>query len=553
MGLLQNHRPSETVTYRRLKVLMVARVLIVSLLLGASALIQISAENTLFITPNSPLYLLIGLTYILTIIYALVLRRISNVYRFACGQIFFDTVFITALVYLTGGIESLFPLAYILTIISASLVLSRQGTYVIAAVSAVLYGACLSLQYYGLIHPFMASGPSFYAGQDVLFRIFVYLLAFAVVAALVNHLGEELRIKGRQLRQKQLDYDKLEAFHQNIIESLDSGLITTDRSGRISFLNRTAYRILGINRPSGVLADLDALLSVLTASLPTESPKWENTSSREETAFERPDGTIIHLGLSRSPLKDMNGAVVGSILIFQDITRIKEMEEQIKRADRMVSIGQMAAGIAHEIRNPLASLTGSIQILEEEMNLTRNNLNLMNIILRESERLNCLVTDFLLFAQPPRNEFSPIILNEIMDETLQMLKNSPEFNGHISISSVFSHEARILGDSNQLRQVFWNLLLNAVQEMEGGGRLAVRLEQEDDSVKLSVSDTGKGIDSQDMGKIFEPFFTTKESGTGLGLAIVHRIVESHGGQIHVHSKAGKGTTFTLLLPEIGRS
>jgi two-component system sensor histidine kinase PilS (NtrC family) len=213
----------------------------------------------------------------------------------------------------------------------------------------------------------------------------------------------------------------------------------------------------------------------------------------------------------------------------------------------------MAAGIAHEIRNPLASLTGSIQVLKEETPLRDSNSDLMNIILRESERLNRLVTDFLLFAQPPRSEFSPIILNRLVDETLQMLQNSPQFNGHISLSKMFFHEVRVLGDTNQLKQVLWNLFLNAVQEMEGGGELAVTLEQVKRSVKLSVSDTGKGIASQDRGKIFEPFFTTKESGTGLGLAIAHRIVETHGGEIRVDSQIGRGATFTLFLPEVGKS
>ncbi|NIQ37160.1 MAG: PAS domain S-box protein [Proteobacteria bacterium] len=548
MGLLKL-ADAETATHGRLRVLMAARVLIVTLLLGASALGQISKEKTLLITPNDSIYIVIALTYFLTILYALVLRKVRNVYRFAYGQVFFDTIFITYLVYLTGGIESLFPLAYVFSIISASFVLSKQGTYIIASLSAFLYAACLSLEYYGLIRPLAASGPYLYGSYDVLYRIFVYFLAFTVVALLVNHLGEELRAKRKQLREKQLDYQKLEAFHQNVIQSLDSGLITTDRSGRVSFMNRTAYRILGIDPSVSASPVLDTLLSGLKTGLTEESIKSEDIFRREETTFQRPDDAVIHLGLSKSPLKDINGDPVGSILIFQDITQIKEMEEQIKRADRMVSIGKMAAGIAHEVRNPLASLMGSIQVLKEEMNLNGRDLDLMNIILRESERLNRLVTDFLLFAQPPRTEFSPMILNQLIDETLQMLENSPQSNGHISISKVYSHEARVLGDANQLKQVFWNLLVNAVQEMEGGGRLGVALEGGDGYVKISVSDSGKGIEKQDKGKIFEPFFTTKESGTGLGLAIVHRIVENHGGEIQVDSETGRGTTFTLVLPE----
>jgi two-component system sensor histidine kinase PilS (NtrC family) len=543
---------SESATVKRLKILMLARVLIVTLLLGALALIQIGKEDNLLITSNNALYIPIGFTYFLTIVYALALKRIRNVNRFAYGQILFDTVFITILVYLTGGIESLFPLAYILSIIGAGLVLSRHGTYVIASASGILYSGCLLLEHYGLIHPFTTSGSYHSTSQDVLYRIFIYFVAFLIVAALVNHLGQELTTKKKELKQKQLDYDKLEAFHENIIQSLDSGLITTDRSGRISFLNKTAHRILGVDPSSNVTMDLDSLQSTIKAQSPLGSGKPEETPGREETTFRRPDGEAIHLGLAKSPLRDNNGTLVGSIVIFQDITRIKKMEEQIKRADRMVSIGQMAAGIAHEIRNPLASLTGSIQVLREEMNLGDSNVNLMNIIMRESERLNKLVTDFLLFAQPPKSEFGPIVLNQLIDEILQVLQNSPQFNGHISISKTFTHEGRVLGDANQLKQALWNLFLNAIQEMKGGGHLGLKLEREGSRVRFTVSDTGKGIGTQEIGKIFEPFFTTRESGTGLGLAIVHRIVENHGGEIRVDSQTGKGTSFTLLLPELDR-
>lgn len=548
MGL-ENPAEAATATHRRLRVLMAARVLIVTLLLGALALSQITEGKSLLITPNDSLYIVIGLTYFLTIIYVLALRTVKDLYRFAYGQIFFDTIFITILVYLTGGIDSLFALAYVFSILSASFVLSKRGTYVIASLSAVLYAVSLELEYYGIIHPFNRSEPYLYESYDVLYRIFVYFLAFTVVALLVNHLGEELRTKGKQLRQKQLDYDKLEAFHQNVIQSLDSGLITTDRVGDISFMNKTAYRILGIDPSTQPSPELDTLLSDLKTGLPIESAHLGDVPRREEITFRRPDGRIIHLGLSKSELKDISGVPVGSILIFQDITQIKEMAEQIKRADRMVSIGKMAAGIAHEVRNPLASLMGSIQVLKEEMKLSGSNLNLMNIILRESERLNRLVTDFLLFAHPPKTEFGPIMLNELVNETLEMLRNSPQFNGHISISKEFSHDARVLGDANQLRQVFWNLLLNAAQEMQGGGNLRVVVESTEGSIHVSVSDTGRGISDQDKGKIFEPFFTTKESGTGLGLAIVHRIIETHGGEVWVDSKTGSGTTFTLLLPE----
>jgi signal transduction histidine kinase len=256
--------------------------------------------------------------------------------------------------------------------------------------------------------------------------------------------------------------------------------------------------------------------------------------------------------------------LIGHTLIFQDITRFKEMEEQMKRVDKMAAIGQLAAGMAHEIRNPLTSMSGSIQMLKSELTLDHGGQRLMDIILRESERLNALITDFLLFAQPPKTNKTSWVT--IVDETLELFVNSAEYQEAITLVRPNSdHIVQVMMDPDQMRQVLWNLLINAAQAMSKGGELRVQVEKRENGhlpanppwskpvkpntwVKISITDSGTGIAPAEKEKIFEPFYTTKDGGTGLGLSIVHKIIENHDGVIKVESEVGKGSTFIIFLP-----
>jgi two-component system sensor histidine kinase PilS (NtrC family) len=554
---------------RKLRVLMISRVIIITLLLSIILFIQFKKGVGLFITPNNLIYYFIGLTYIITLIYVPFLNKVKQVQKFAFVQHIVDVFLITLLIYLTGGIESFFVIAYIFSIISGSIILYKRGAYFVASISSIAYGAFLDLEHYGLIHPMynsLSSGYD-YSSSYVLYRIFVYVVAFFVVAFLSSHLAEELRRKRTELIQKQDDYEKLEAFNRDIVQSLDSGLLTIDSHRKITSFNKTAQKILGL-KPKEIeqapiqrlFPDIDEALFSMIESSPTA-----NSYQRYETTFADKTGKTLFLGFSISPLRDNNDQVTGKTFIFQDITRFKEMEEQIKRSDRMATIGEFAAGIAHEIRNPLTSLSGSIQVLKEEVKVKGANRHLMDIILRESERLNNLITDFLLFAQPPRMHQEKLDIGELIDETLQLFENSPGHNSAIKIAKELEREIFLLGDPHQLKQLFWNLFINAAQIMPNGGELRVKLEtgnadgtsnslkgakrgEKIPFTKISVSDTGDGIKPEEKEKIFEPFFTTKEGGTGLGLAIVHRIVENHEGFISVNSQRNKGTTFNIFLP-----
>jgi two-component system sensor histidine kinase PilS (NtrC family) len=567
---MENHqRLSESWkdSIKKLKVLVIFRVIIITLLLSIILFVQLKGV-TFFITPNNLVYYFIGLTYLITLIYVPLLTKTRDVKMFAFVQHIVDVLLITLLTYLTGGIESFFVIAYIFSIISGSIILYKRGAYFIASISSIAYGTFLDLEYYGIIHPLYNSLSSgyHYSSSYVLYRILVYVVAFFVVAFLSSHLAEELRRKRSELIKKQDDYDKLEAFNRDIVQSLDSGLLTIDSRGKITSFNKTAHRILRLdsdemeqNHIQQIFPDIDKTLFGMEGNSPKANPY-----QRYETTFSDKTGKTLFLGFSVSPLRDNDDRVTGKTFIFQDITTFKEMEEQIKRSDRMATIGQFAAGIAHEIRNPLTSLSGSIQVLKGELKLKGANRHLMDIILRESERLNNLITDFLLFAQPAKINKDKMDIGQVIVETLELFKNSPGHDQSIKIVKNLEKKIVVLGDQHQLKQLFWNLFINAAQIMPHGGELRVKLETVNPDgtsgrfqgstrrdmtpfAKISVSDTGNGINPDEKEKIFEPFFTTKEGGTGLGLAIVHRIVENHDGFISVNSQRNKGTTFEIFL------
>ena len=260
------------------------------------------------------------------------------------------------------------------------------------------------------------------------------------------------------------------------------------------------------------------------------------------------------LGCSGAVLQDHKGDPFGHLIVFQDLTYYKQMEEALRRKEKLAAIGEMAAGLAHEIRNPLASLYGSIQLLQAEISLEGTQERLMGIVLKESERLDALITDFLLFAFPHVGETESIPLRELVEETLEVFKKGPHFHEGFNVDVRMDPTVRIDGNRRQIQQILWNLLLNAAQSMSEGGEIRVEAEQTRSragvpSVSWRVKDTGRGIAAENLTRIFDPFYTSRQGGTGLGLAIVHRIVENHGGRIHVRSDLGKGTVFEIELPD----
>lgn len=548
----------------RIKWLMVLRLLFATFLLVATVVVQARAYPSFSNTSLASLYILTGIIYFLTLCYALLLDRIKKYILFAYVQLVFDVLFVTALIYVTGGIESIFSFMYILTIINAAIMLYRRGGLLIASASSIGYGSLLDLQYFGIIHPYYtrASELMTYTIGYYFYTLLMNIAAFYLVAFLSSYLAEELRRSSVKLKAKQYDLDQLELLNRNIVQSINTGLITLNNQLEISYINPAVEQISGFGYRDLEGIHIGDIFPKIVPYLNISDRGGDNDDMPQpqkgiDVDFDRRDGTRLHLGFSQSILKDPGGDEIGLILIFQDLTEFRQMQEQVRRMDRLAVAGELAAGIAHEIKNPLASLSGSIQMLRDEVDFGPMQQRLMDITMREAERLNALVNEFLLFSRPERAVDRSVEVNEVIEDTLEMLKNSPELSRPIRIEKTLSRNLWVHIDSQRLQQVIWNLVLNAVQEMKNSGRLslatAIRTKRgsgdaQEKLAEISISDTGPGILPENQGKVFDPFFTTKDQGTGLGLTIVHRIVENYDGKIFLDSDGRSGTTFTLHFP-----
>jgi two-component system sensor histidine kinase PilS (NtrC family) len=380
----------------------------------------------------------------------------------------------------------------------------------------------------------------------------VNAVAFAATGALATRLATELMRAGAEIASQGLKLRDLAALHQDVIRGLTSGLVTIGRDGRILTFNHTAGEIVrrssvdAVGRPlEEVMPGLAALVASAgdVALRRTEVPQW----------VERDDGTREErtLGVSLSPLVDASGRHKGRIVNFQDLTELRRMEAAMQRAERLAAVGRLAAGIAHEIRNPLAAISGSIELLAQSMQSdgARENKELMSIVLREVERLNGLITELLAFARPRRPEPERLDVTATMAEMVRVFENDKRLGG-VRVELRGDEAVLVDADPGQLRQVVWNLLRNAA-EAAPGTPIGVEVRADGSSAWLTVRDRGPGIAPEHRARLFEPFFSTKEGGTGLGLATVHRIVEEHQGAVELDCPADGGTAVTVRLPRAG--
>ena len=446
---------------RRIEWLMLLRLLFATFLLIATFIVQSKSYQNFFNTSPLSLYLLTAVIYFLTICYALLLKRIKRLSLFAYIQLLLDVLFVTALIYVTGGIESIFSFMYILTIINAAIMLYRRGGLFIASASSICYGSLLDLQYFGFIQPFFTrfSDLTAYSIGYYFYTLSMNIIAFYAVALLSSYLAEELRRSSVKLQAKQLDLDQLEVLNRSIVQSINSGLITLNNQLKITYANPAAEHITGLHKREMELRYIgDVFPEIIKHLRPEEDISNLDRPHRVvriEIGFTRGDGAKLSLGFSQSILRDLSGKEFGLILIFQDLTEIRQMQEQVRRMDRLAVAGELAAGIAHEIKNPLASLSGSIQMLKEELEFGPVHRRLMDITLREAERLNAMVNEFLMFARPTRPVDQSVEVNGVISDTLEMLKNSPQMSQPIHIDKNLSGELWIHIDSHRLQQVIY--------------------------------------------------------------------------------------------------
>jgi len=541
----------------KLKWLMGIRVAVVTLTLSMSIYFQIGKT-----TQSIPAYYsLIVATYLLTILYSLLINRIKWLVPFAYFQIGVDVLFESALVTITGGVESPFSLLYIISITAASAMLSRTGGLAAASMAGICYGAIVDVQYYRSTYEVLPAlsvlRKTDLPVPEVFYNLAINILGFIMVGYLSGTLAEKLKSTGERLAEKARDLTQLREFHRCILESVDSGVFTTDLEGRILSFNRKAEQLLGYAEAevrgrswAEVFAWPDyARDQLLVAKLPR----------RMEETGRRKNGTQLIVGMSLAPLH-VHGAQTGTVGVFQDITPLRKMEEMDRRKQWLARIGEMSAGLAHEIRNPLAALSGSMQVLRKDLQPSNANRLLLDLALRETERLNGIVSDFLQYARPRPLNLKQCDVNELVDNTLHMLEQTPEYGKTIRfVRRLAPENVTTMLDPDQIRQVCWNLGLNACQAMPAGGTLMVSTQrvhglvggEEGEVVEIVFEDTGEGILGEHLDKVFYPFFTTKEGGSGLGLSMVHRIMDEHRGSVHVDSVPAEGTCVRLMLPVVG--
>ncbi|MHB8655442.1 MAG: two-component system sensor histidine kinase NtrB [Terriglobia bacterium] len=473
-------------------------------------------------------------------------------------QLFSDIVIITGIVHVTGDLDSDYLSLYLVVIILASILLPRTSAFMVAAVSFVSMGSVLEMAYlpslysdFVIRHPtfgFLATSSQLTLGIGPLqVKIFVSLFGFFAVAYLSSYLGERLREAGAELRDKSGQVASLQAINENIIRSMRDGLITTDLEGKIMALNPAGSVILG--------QKLNALEGKPIATVfPDIGSNSESGHVRQELTYRLPDGQHRILGFAFSPLVQSGSGVVGHVYNFQDLTEEKRREAEYRAKDRMATLGRLSAGIAHEIRNPLASIAGSVKLLRHFANLDEDQGKLIDIVSGESERLNKLVSDFLAYSVDQRFELKEVDLKKLLEETLLLLQNHPLFTpSHQVKRKLPSHSVLAWADPDKVRQVFWNICDNSLKAMPRGGTLTAEIQEEgSQKVEVLLSDTGIGFSKSQLDKLFEPFQPGFTNGTGLGLAIVYQIVEGHHGRIGVESTPGKGSRFLIELPRDAR-
>jgi two-component system sensor histidine kinase PilS (NtrC family) len=486
-------------------------------------------------------FLLLGCTCGATLLYIALLRLLRNRPEVqAYTQFFGDLVLVTAMVYCFGGIESPFSLLYLVVIAVASTLLRREAGLTVASTANVLYVALILYLYN------QGTQASVFR---VSYQLAVHCVGFYAVALLTSYLARSARRAEQELVEKSEHLADLQVMHSDIVQSINSGLITTDLDGVVTLVNQAGLTILG--RPEEELVGRPIQQSGLFSSRQwgeLTAASEQRGKLRSEVEVKRESETSF-IGFSISQLNEANGRHSGYIVIFQDLTHWRKLREELRLKDRMAAVGELAAGLAHEIGNPLAAISGSVQMLAGSTGNEASQRRLVEILLKESQRLDRTIKGFLRFARPKDRSSIPFDIAHLLAENFELLENSAEVSARHKLEiKLDPPTAHLLGDPDQVSQIFWNLARNALRAMPEGGTLRVVGSLGGQAYQFQVIDTGRGMSEEQRANLFHPFRSFFDGGTGIGMAIVYRIVQEHGGHLHVDSRPGGGTTITVELP-----
>ncbi len=545
---------------RKARWMIIIRIAVVTATLGSAGFIFTLSRPVEF--SLLPIYAILLGTYVLSVLYWLGMKHSPDSAWPLYVQIAFDAFIVTVVVYYTGGTQSSFVPLYFLVILAASVFFKSLITVAFTALASAFYIVLAVLEYEEVVVTPIYAGLELhrYPGEIAL-NVFLYIFLFIMVAIIGGYATRSAKRSEAFLRDvfSLLKEARLDTNH--ILQNISSGLVTVDRGGRIIYFNRAAEQILDLKMEHVVGRIYDEVLLVVSPNMVDiiyRVLEGDVPSLRDEVVLEGVAGKTI--GLTSSLITRSSGEKSGVITIFRDLTDIKKMEELVRRSDRMAAIGELAAGIAHEIRNPLASICGAVEMLRDEVGPHGEGVRLMELVERESGRLNRIVEEFLAFARIKPASPKDISIVHAIEDVKSLVKMDPRCGENIDIVVNTDGDLRVYFDDDHLTQVLFNLMINGVEAIDGDGTILIEAKSFEEPlkggqklVKVSVSDTGRGIRSEDMEKIFEPFFSTKKGGTGLGLSLIQRIVASNDGYIEAESSPGKGSTFTLYLQKGGQN
>ena len=577
--------------FSQLQISMLLRLVAVSILFGIVILMRLRGQGPVNLL--AALYPLFMALYAVSGLYALVAKRMPNLVFFTYLQFAVDAACIGLVLIYTGGSNSAFTWLFVFNVLGAGYLLQLRGGLAVASLDTVAYLACLALTWSGLIPVWGPDGepvtmrlPSSGDLVGVFSTVGFHIVSFYLLAFLSGSLARKQIVTGQVLAETAGHLQRLQDMHGRIVQNLDSGLLTVDPAGRITSFNRAAEKLTRYSAAEVLGQPVEAIFrgsARLLADSAGESGGGPTGHSFERW-MTRKDKKRIYLRVAASIMRDADGTVDGHILVFEDRTRLLLMEEQLEREERLAAVGRLSAAIAHEIRNPVASITGSVQVLRADLELESEDDELLGIVEREANRLGHLVSDFLHLTREESPQLSPGKLGVLIRETLQLLESKAKDQG-IEVEVNLDYDPMLEIEPARMRQVLWNLVNNAFQAMTAGGRLGIRTERitRDDfgrdtladlsatgewaaatgegappdwmqlgpgegALRLHVTDSGPGISDENLTRVFDPFYTTRSGGTGLGLAIVARIVQAHRGLITVQSQPGEGTSFAIWLP-----